>query len=95
VSTLNPRPGPPHPTHLYLAARFTLLNCLTAAVPARERVITCEEVFELDLPSPDVRGVEPDCRSVPRSTQAVRWSKLLLAACLRLVTDRVDAEQRL
>jgi len=23
------------------------LNCLTAAVPARERVITCEEVFEL------------------------------------------------
>jgi pilus assembly protein CpaF len=37
---------------LYLAyscrlARLTLLNCLTAAVPARERVITCEEVFEL------------------------------------------------
>jgi Flp pilus assembly CpaF family ATPase len=23
-----------------------MLNCLTAAVPARERVITCEEVFE-------------------------------------------------
>jgi Flp pilus assembly CpaF family ATPase len=22
-----------------------LLNCLVAAVPARERVITCEEVF--------------------------------------------------
>jgi pilus assembly protein CpaF len=26
------------------AGKTTLLNCLTAAVPARERVITCEEV---------------------------------------------------
>jgi len=25
----------------------TLLNCLAAAIPARERVVTCEEVFEL------------------------------------------------
>jgi pilus assembly protein CpaF len=24
-----------------------LLNCLCASIPARERVITCEEVFEL------------------------------------------------
>jgi pilus assembly protein CpaF len=31
-----------------------MLNCLTAAVPARERVITCEEVFELKVPLPDV-----------------------------------------
>ncbi|MGY1667572.1 ATPase, T2SS/T4P/T4SS family [Geodermatophilus sp. SYSU D00696] len=29
------------------AGKTTLLNCLVAAVPARERVITCEEVFEL------------------------------------------------
>jgi pilus assembly protein CpaF len=29
------------------AGKTTLLNCLAAAVPARERVITCEEVFEL------------------------------------------------
>jgi integrase len=26
---------------------MSLLNCLCAAIPARERVITCEEVFEL------------------------------------------------
>jgi pilus assembly protein CpaF len=51
---LNPRRAPPHLTHLCLAARPTLLNCLTAAVPARERVITCEEVFELKVPLPDV-----------------------------------------
>jgi pilus assembly protein CpaF len=36
------------------AGKTTMLNCLTAAVPARERVITCEEVFELKVPLPDV-----------------------------------------
>ena len=30
-----------------------LLNCLVAAVPARERVITCEEVFVLRVTVPD------------------------------------------
>ncbi len=28
-------------------AQMTLLNCLCAAIPARERVIACQEVFEL------------------------------------------------
>jgi hypothetical protein len=28
---------------------MSLLNCLCAAIPARERVITCEEVFELAM----------------------------------------------
>lgn len=36
------------------AGKTTLLNCLLAAVPARERVITCEEVFELRAPLPDM-----------------------------------------
>ncbi|MQA79175.1 MAG: CpaF family protein [Streptosporangiales bacterium] len=31
------------------AGKTTLLNCLAAAIPASERVITCEEVFELKL----------------------------------------------
>jgi pilus assembly protein CpaF len=35
------------------AGKTTLLNCLAAAVPASERVISCEEVFELKLPLPD------------------------------------------
>jgi pilus assembly protein CpaF len=30
------------------AGKTTLLNCLLAAVPARERVVSCEEVFELE-----------------------------------------------
>jgi hypothetical protein len=34
----------------YQVCRFvqmSLLNCLCAAIPTRERVVTCEEVFEL------------------------------------------------
>ncbi|MFW6090928.1 MAG: CpaF family protein, partial [Actinomycetota bacterium] len=36
------------------AGKTTLLNCLTCAVPARERVVTAEEVFELKAAHPDI-----------------------------------------
>ncbi|MCZ2824183.1 MULTISPECIES: CpaF family protein [unclassified Modestobacter] len=35
------------------AGKTTMLNCLCAAVPARERVVTCEEVFELQKAARD------------------------------------------
>lgn len=42
-----------------LAAKTTLLNALCAAVPARERVVTVEEVFELQLGAlPDVVAMQ-------------------------------------
>jgi pilus assembly protein CpaF len=40
------------------AGKTTLLNCLCAAIPARERVISCEEVFELRVPLPDVVSMQ-------------------------------------
>jgi pilus assembly protein CpaF len=40
------------------AGKTTLLNCLAAAIPARERVVTAEEVFELKIPLPDVVSMQ-------------------------------------
>ncbi|CAN5197397.1 hypothetical protein BH20ACT5_BH20ACT5_15280 [soil metagenome] len=40
------------------AGKTTLLNCLCAAIPARERVVTCEEVFELKIRLPDVVSMQ-------------------------------------
>lgn len=37
-----------------------MLNCLASAIPARERVVTCEEVFELKIPLRDVASMQ--CR---------------------------------
>ncbi|WP_068401566.1 CpaF family protein [Kribbia dieselivorans] len=42
------------------AGKTTLLNCLAAAIPGTERVVTCEEVFELKLPLRDVAAMQ--CR---------------------------------
>ncbi len=42
------------------AGKTTLLNCLASAVDARERVVTCEEVFELQLAGRDVVALQ--CR---------------------------------
>lgn len=40
------------------SGKTTLLNCLCAAIPARERVVTCEEVFELRIPLPDLVSMQ-------------------------------------
>jgi pilus assembly protein CpaF len=35
------------------AGKTTMLNCLGSAVPGRERIVSCEEVFELQFAHPD------------------------------------------
>lgn len=40
------------------SGKTTMLNCLAASISPRERVVTCEEVFELQVPLPDVVSMQ-------------------------------------
>jgi hypothetical protein len=54
LSPLDPGWGGGAEGHACVFAQVSPLNCLLAAIPARERVITCAEVFELRVPLPSV-----------------------------------------
>ncbi len=69
------------------AGKTTLLNCLGAAIPPRERVITCEEVFELQLPLPDVVGMQTRQTSL-EGTGEIRLRRLVKEA-LRMRPSRI------
>lgn len=69
------------------AGKTTLLNCLAAAIPARERVVTCEEVFELRVPLPDVVSMQTRQASL-EGTGEVRLRRLVKEA-LRMRPQRI------
>jgi pilus assembly protein CpaF len=69
------------------AGKTTLLNCLAAAIPARERVVTCEETFELRLPNADwvaMQTRQPNLEGLGE----VRLRRLVKEA-LRMRPDRI------
>ncbi|HET9187526.1 MAG TPA: ATPase, T2SS/T4P/T4SS family [Acidothermaceae bacterium] len=69
------------------AGKTTLLNCLAAAIPARERVVTCEEVFELRVPLPDVVSMQTRQANL-EGTGEVRLRRLVKEA-LRMRPQRI------
>src|SRR6195952_2501630 len=69
------------------AGKTTMLNALCAAIPARERVITCEEVFELKVPLPDVVAMQTRQPNL-EGTGEVRLRRLVKEA-LRMRPDRI------
>ena len=66
---------------------MTLLNCLAAAIPARERVVTCEEVFELQIPLPDVVAMQTRQANL-EGTGEIQLRRLVKEA-LRMRPDRI------
>jgi pilus assembly protein CpaF len=69
------------------AGKTTMLNCLAAAIPARERVVTAEEVFELQVPLPDVVSMQTRQPNL-EGLGEVRLRRLIKEA-LRMRPDRV------
>jgi pilus assembly protein CpaF len=69
------------------AGKTTLLNCLAAAIPARERVVSCEEVFELQPSLPDWVAMQTRQPSL-EGTGEIRLRRLVKEA-LRMRPDRL------
>ena len=69
------------------AGKTTLLNCLAAAIPSTSRVVTCEEVFELQVPLPDV--VSMQTRSPNLEGKGAIDLRRLIVEALRMRPDRL------
>ncbi|WP_104118119.1 CpaF family protein [Arthrobacter sp. B1805] len=69
------------------AGKTTLLNCLGASIGPRERVITVEEIFELQLPLRDVVGLQ--CRQPNLEGHGEIPLRRLVKEALRMRPDRL------
>ena len=69
------------------AGKTTLLNCLAAAIPPRDRVITCEEVFELKIPLRDVAAMQ--CRQASLEGTGEVPLRRLVKEALRMRPSRI------
>ncbi|MFP5346170.1 MAG: CpaF family protein [Actinomycetes bacterium] len=69
------------------AGKTTMLNCLAAAIPPQERVITCEEVFELKIPLRDCVGLQ--CRQASLEGTGEVPLRRLVKEALRMRPSRI------
>lgn len=69
------------------AGKTTFLNALAGAIPARERVITCEEVFELKIPVRDVVALQ--CRQPSLEGTGEIPLRRLVKEALRMRPSRI------
>jgi pilus assembly protein CpaF len=69
------------------AGKTTMLNCLASAIPARERVVTCEEVFELKIPMRDVASMQ--CRQPSLEGTGEVPLRRLVKEALRMRPSRI------
>lgn len=69
------------------AGKTTMLNCLSASIPARDRVVTCEEIFELSVPLRDVVGMQ--CRQANLEGTGSISLRRLVKEALRMRPDRI------
>jgi pilus assembly protein CpaF len=69
------------------AGKTTLLNCMLGAIPARDRAITCEEVFELRVPVRDWVGMQ--CRQPSLEGTGDVPLRRLITEALRMRPNRL------
>ena len=69
------------------AGKTTFLNALSGCIPPRERVITCEEVFELRIPLRDVVGLQ--CRQPSLEGTGEIPLRRLVKEALRMRPNRI------
>jgi pilus assembly protein CpaF len=69
------------------AGKTTLLGCLASCIPSRDRIVTCEEVLELQVARPDVVAMQ--CRQVNLEGEGAVSLRDLVRESLRMRPDRI------
>lgn len=69
------------------SGKTTMLNCLASCIPAAQRVITCEEVFELQVGLPDVVAMQT--RQENLEGRGEIDLRRLITEALRMRPDRI------
>lgn len=69
------------------AGKTTMLNCLSSSIGPRERVVTCEEIFEVQVPLRDVVGLQ--CRQPNLEGKGEIPLRRLVKEALRMRPDRL------